>query len=901
MGKKHIVIAVHGIRDFGQWQDRLGDILAVNPSIVTERYRFGYFSVLAFLIPFARWLAVRAFRRHFEQLVKDNPEAHFSLVAHSFGTHIVAHAIRGMKPPDIPRIKTIILAASVLRSSFDWSAVIARSRMNGKGIQRVLNDCGWDDKVLILSQLFVLFTGMAGRVGFYGFIGVDVKNRFFPGGHGHYFKPAGVDADAFMREWWLPVLAATAKPRDGLPFPPNTIPKGIFYALLRLADPVKICVYLMTFLLVWNIAYLEPRRAAAEESYRRQYQTAATQMQSDRSVPTAFLALLRLAHSQSESDPAHILARFAGQRLNSFDKASRSLRTDTVYEWGDGSYLIRDQPIRLSVRRPIVEYHSTDFHLFILVGEGRSVWVIDDRTGKVKWKTSIDEEGYDASNVHMWRLKGSSHVAVDFDVAQPEEDNTPHYVIDVNLDGGDGTYFGGHPAAGLDCATIEPALELPDNDDDDPTPEQYKTAQAKLDEQTARTKTCLLPLSIEVPPSFRFPAVSSESNVWSSVASTPVPKDDTSTSGCAYGEMLFTHDRRENGKLRFDDSTTDDPSVNDLSFNNGDCFYTFQGPGAKHYIALSKVMGKAWVEWLICELRTEVDVGRCVEDGFYYLAKGDLSMSPNRRYLALADDASEGIGNSWSLIDLQNMVVLAPTVFPLTRVSAVAMTDEAVLVAAPAAAPRGALELWAYKFTDGIPELLTRQLIQPPESFEFTGDSDTNIHDATRLIVSSGSFVLASIFQEIADLKISSDTSMLAWAGSVLPWLVPPAQPPLATLWTTPEVGLPVNVQIAITYSPDREILAVSAASQIRIVNTSDGTFLTPVIDISTFPACRGPIVAVTAHADLTLTVTTDNCVATRQSPLSATELAKIEANPSLYFGMGGALAPMLPNETRAP
>ncbi|MGX5829607.1 hypothetical protein [Mesorhizobium sp. 43Arga] len=900
MREKHIVIAVHGIRDFGQWQDRLGDILTVaKPSIVTERYRFGYFSVLAFLIPFARWLAVRAFRRHFEQLVKDNPEAHFSIVAHSFGTHIVAHAIRGMKPPDIPRIETIILAASVLRSSFDWSAVVARSRMNGKGIQRVLNDCGWDDNVLILSQLFVLFTGMAGRVGFYGFIGVDVKNRFFPGGHGHYFKPAGVDPDVFMREWWLPVLTAAAKPRDGLPFPPNTIPKGIFYALLRLADPVKICVYLMTFLLVWNIAYLAPRRAAAEESYRRQYQTAAIQMQSDRSVPTALLALLRLAHSPSDSDSAHILARFAGQRLKSFDTASSGLRTDTVYEWGDGSYLIRDRPIRLSVRRPIVEYHSAEFHTFVLVGEGRSVWAIDDRTGQVRWKTSIDEEGYDASHVNMWRLKGSSHVAVEFDVAQPEEDHTPHYVIDVDLQRGEGTYFSGYPAASLDCASIEPVLGLPDNDDD-PTPEQYKAAQAKLDEQTARTKTCLLPLSIEAPPSFRFPAISSEPNVWSSVAGA-LAQDDPSVSGCAYGNMLFTLDRREDSNLHFDDSTADNPSVNDLSFNNEGCYYVFRGPDAKRYIALSKVMGKAWAEWLICELRTEVDVGQCVEDGFYYLARGDLSMSPNRRYLALADDASEGIGHSWSLIDLQNMIVLAPTVFPLTRVSAVAMTDDAILVAAPAAAPRGALELWAYKLTDGAPELLTRQLIQPPESFALTEDSDTNIHDATLLIASGGSFVLASAFQEIADLKVSSDTSMLAWAGSMLPWLVPPAEPPLATLWTTPEVGLPIKVPIAITYSPDREILAISADSQIRLVNTSDGTFLTPVIDISSFPPCKGPIVAVAAHNDLSVTVTTNHCVATRQPPLSATALANIEANPSLYFGMGEALAPALPGETPAP
>jgi alpha-beta hydrolase superfamily lysophospholipase len=166
MEHKHLVIAVHGIRDFGQWQDRLGQILNhIKAELVFERYRFGYFSVIAFLVPFARWLAAVAFRRRLRKLIEANPEARFSFVAHSFGTYIVAHALRSMKASEFPHIDTIILAGSVLRSSFNWPALVDRSQRDGKGIHQVINDCGWDDNILILSQLFVLFTGMAGRVG----------------------------------------------------------------------------------------------------------------------------------------------------------------------------------------------------------------------------------------------------------------------------------------------------------------------------------------------------------------------------------------------------------------------------------------------------------------------------------------------------------------------------------------------------------------------------------------------------------------------------------------------------------------------------------------------------------------------------------------------------------------
>tara|TARA_B100000315_G_scaffold252171_1_gene288383 strand:- start:9189 stop:9467 length:279 start_codon:yes stop_codon:yes gene_type:complete len=60
---KHLVISVHGIRTFGGWQKRLKNLLkSEDTEIEVFDYQYGYFSILAFLIPFTRWLVVKRFR-----------------------------------------------------------------------------------------------------------------------------------------------------------------------------------------------------------------------------------------------------------------------------------------------------------------------------------------------------------------------------------------------------------------------------------------------------------------------------------------------------------------------------------------------------------------------------------------------------------------------------------------------------------------------------------------------------------------------------------------------------------------------------------------------------------------------------------------------------------------------
>jgi hypothetical protein len=242
---KQLVITVHGIRTFGHWQERLEQLLYNNtpdqqPTVIN--YKYGYFSVVAFLIPFLRWLIVRRFRHFLVSAVESQTWDRIDIVAHSFGTHIACWALYKIKESTRPRVNTLILARSVLKSNFPWQ------RLLGHGVQRLVNDCGVKDSVLVLNQVTVLFTGMAGRLGFNGGTGRAFRNRFFDFGHSGYFLTAGQLDDAFMKKFWIPLLSTNAEPelvdeRQASAF------NGLYTTILNNLEPIKLTIYMSPVIL----------------------------------------------------------------------------------------------------------------------------------------------------------------------------------------------------------------------------------------------------------------------------------------------------------------------------------------------------------------------------------------------------------------------------------------------------------------------------------------------------------------------------------------------------------------------------------------------------------------------------------------------------------------------------
>lgn len=234
----HLIITVHGISTFGKWQERLEAlIISEDPNIRVQNYKYGNLSVVAFLVPFLRWLVTRRFRRDVLATIAKQNWDRIDIVAHSFGTHLVGWGLFGMIPAHRPRIHTIILAGSVLKSRFRWGELV------GTSVVRLVNDCGCEDNVLLLNQVFVLLTGMAGRVGFHGLTGDNFRNRYFVFGHSGYFESAVVSDDTFMKGKWLPLLTTDGRIEPYQDPRPTSSVRMLLNTIINYAEPIKLTVW----------------------------------------------------------------------------------------------------------------------------------------------------------------------------------------------------------------------------------------------------------------------------------------------------------------------------------------------------------------------------------------------------------------------------------------------------------------------------------------------------------------------------------------------------------------------------------------------------------------------------------------------------------------------------------
>ncbi|MEZ8318132.1 response regulator transcription factor [Vibrio splendidus] len=192
-------LSVHGIRTLGKWQQDLKKTVESHiNSVGFQHYKYGYFTVISFFVPFLRILEVRKFESALEKTL-GNDDDEIIIFCHSFGTYIVVNAIESLikKGVDCNKIAKLVLAGSVLRSNYDFSNILTSTNM------KIVNDCGYSDNVLLLSEGFVPNTGMAGRVGFYGLNNQRFSNRYFSGGHSHYFE----GGNNFIENYWLPLFS----------------------------------------------------------------------------------------------------------------------------------------------------------------------------------------------------------------------------------------------------------------------------------------------------------------------------------------------------------------------------------------------------------------------------------------------------------------------------------------------------------------------------------------------------------------------------------------------------------------------------------------------------------------------------------------------------------------------
>ncbi len=224
---------LHGIRTYGNWMDRLSATLNDASSrsqrgnrrtIDVWKFRYGRFSLPAFLIPgWLRERVVNRFNEAYEAAKRAHPEASVSVIAHSFGTHVVTRALQ--RYPSIS-LRYVIFCGGLVRKRYGWEELFRDGRA-----EKVVNECCLRDVLPVLARLFVVTMDSSGVFGF-----IDTperaqrfKNRPFAAyGHGGCFY------EGHYREFWAPIFRGD----DIADGPDRGASPPLLFRLLELIPPL---------------------------------------------------------------------------------------------------------------------------------------------------------------------------------------------------------------------------------------------------------------------------------------------------------------------------------------------------------------------------------------------------------------------------------------------------------------------------------------------------------------------------------------------------------------------------------------------------------------------------------------------------------------------------------------
>lgn len=201
------VLTLHGMNTRGSWQEEFSWLVSrsYRRMVPVAIYKYGIIRSGAVLKFRQRALTMQLVSR-IRRLEGETEESGFGkrpdVIAHSFGTWLLGHALKKEKSL---RVGRVILLGCILRPDFDWSGLIKSGQ-----VEAVLNHHATNDFWAAISHYFIPDSGPSGRLGFNEQAGV--VNIPAPGlGHSALFAP-----DRMRQQFenvWKPFLK---KPADDL-------------------------------------------------------------------------------------------------------------------------------------------------------------------------------------------------------------------------------------------------------------------------------------------------------------------------------------------------------------------------------------------------------------------------------------------------------------------------------------------------------------------------------------------------------------------------------------------------------------------------------------------------------------------------------------------------------------
>jgi pimeloyl-ACP methyl ester carboxylesterase len=186
--QKEVILLIHGIRTFAEWQPMVKRVLQEIPGTEVVAIKSGYFNLLAFWCPvLTRQATINDVRREIQNAKAANPNARFSVIAHSYGTYAISKIL--LENPDL-RLHRLVLCGSIVPRKYRWD--YARARLDTD----VINDYGTRDIWPVVAQCLSWGYGDTGRHGFGR--GAMVRDR------GHDYKHSDFFNEKFVRDYWKP-------------------------------------------------------------------------------------------------------------------------------------------------------------------------------------------------------------------------------------------------------------------------------------------------------------------------------------------------------------------------------------------------------------------------------------------------------------------------------------------------------------------------------------------------------------------------------------------------------------------------------------------------------------------------------------------------------------------------
>jgi hypothetical protein len=191
--KKRVIVLVHGIRTYAGWVPAIRQELE-NAGFIVEPTNYGYLDVIRFILPIPAlhagpinkvWNSIRTIKRQY-------PQAEINILAHSFGTYIVANILS--REFDF-KANRVVFCGSIISPAFPFNQILDRASWP------ILNEVGCRD---VWPALANSATWGYGSTGTYGFRNPLVRDRW----HRGYTHSQFLNTD-FCKRFWVPFF------RDG--------------------------------------------------------------------------------------------------------------------------------------------------------------------------------------------------------------------------------------------------------------------------------------------------------------------------------------------------------------------------------------------------------------------------------------------------------------------------------------------------------------------------------------------------------------------------------------------------------------------------------------------------------------------------------------------------------------